>query len=104
MSRYLKVPDAIIEKHPSADLWVGQTDEAEIGFTYEAVDQVLYLIVDERCEGADLIARGLFDERIVHAVSRRMQQSQYKRRLPIIAKISSRTIDRDFRYARDWGR
>ena len=104
LSRDLKVPQAIIEKQPSADLWEGQTDEAELGFTYEEVDQVLYYLVDQRYEIADLIGRGLFDERIVRAVSRRVQQSQYKRRLPIIAKISSRTIDRDFRYARDWGR
>jgi len=40
----------------------------------------------------------------VRAVARKVQASQYKRRLPVIAKISSRTIDRDFRYARDWGR
>ncbi len=104
LSRYVKVPQAIIDKQPSADLWEGQTDEAELGFTYEAVDQVLYSLVDQRSEVADVIAQGVFDARMVQAVARRVQQSQYKRRLPIIAKISSRTIDRDFRYARDWGR
>ncbi len=104
LSRHLAVPAAIVEKQPSADLWEGQTDEAELGFTYEAVDQVLSLLVDQRYEVADLVAEKRFDEAFVRAVARRVQASQYKRRLPVIAKISSRTIDRDFRYARDWGR
>jgi NAD+ synthase len=104
LSRHLGVPAPIIEKQPSADLWEGQTDEAELGFTYEEVDKVLCWLVDQRYEVAELIAERLFDEKFVRAVARRIQVSQYKRRLPVIAKISSRTIDRDFRYARDWGR
>jgi NAD+ synthase len=104
LSRHLGVPTVIVEKQPSADLWEGQTDEAELGFTYEEVDKVLCLLVDQRYEVGDVIAECLFDEKFVRAVARKMQASQYKRRLPVIAKISSRTIDRDFRYARDWGR
>ncbi|RPH37405.1 MAG: NAD+ synthase [Planctomycetota bacterium] len=104
LARHVKVPDVIVEKEPSADLWAGQTDEAELGFTYEEVDRLLYLLVDERYEVADLIGEAGLDERFVRAAYRRVQTSQYKRRLPVIAKISARTIDRDFRYARDWGR
>ncbi len=104
LSRHLGVPAVIVEKQPSADLWEGQTDEAELGFTYEEVDKVLYLLVDQRYEVSEVAAAGLFDEKFVRAVARKIQTSQYKRRLPVIAKISSRTIDRDFRYARDWGR
>ena len=48
LARHLSVPDAIINKPPSADLWVGQTDEDELGFTYDEADQVLFLLVDER--------------------------------------------------------
>ena len=103
LARHLTVPAAIVEKQPSADLWAGQTDEAELGFTYEAVDKALYLLVDQRYEVADLVAEG-FDEKFVRAVYHKVQASQYKRRLPVIAKVSSRTIDRDFRYPRDWGR
>ena len=103
LARHVKVPTVIVEKQPSADLWAGQTDEAELGFTYEEVDRVLYLLVDHRYEVADLVAEG-FDERFVRAVYHKVQGSQYKRRLPVIAKVSSRTIDRDFRYPRDWGR
>ncbi len=103
LARHVKVPAVIVEKQPSADLWAGQTDEAELGFTYEEVDRVLYLLVDQRYEVADLVAEG-FDERFVRAVYHKVQASQYKRRLPVIAKVSARTIDRDFRYPRDWGR
>lgn len=104
LARHLQVPTVIVEKQPSADLWVGQTDEAELGFTYEEVDRVLHLLVDQRYEVADLIGEESFDEKFVRAVSHKIQASQYKRRLPVIAKVSSRTIDRDFRYPRDWGR
>ena len=103
LARHVKVPIAIVEKQPSADLWAGQTDEAELGFTYEEVDRVLSLLVDQRYEVSDLTAEG-FDEKFVRAVFHKVQASQYKRRLPVIAKVSARTIDRDFRYPRDWGR
>jgi len=104
LSRHLGLPRPVVEKQPSADLWAGQTDEAELGFTYEAVDRVLYLLVDQRYEIAELVSEEGFDEKFVRTVARRIQLSQYKRRPPVIGKISARTIDRDFRYSRDWGR
>ena len=103
LARHMGVPEVIIRKKPSADLWAGQTDEEELGFTYDEVDRVLYLMVDRRYELPDLVEAG-FDERFVRAVFAKVQASQYKRRLPLIAKVSSRTIERDFRYPRDWGK
>jgi len=97
------VPDAIVHKQPSADLWAGQTDEAELGFGYREVDALLYMMVDLRYSRAELHAAG-FSEAFVRRVGDMVRNSQFKRRLPVIAKISNRTIDRDFRYARDWGR
>jgi len=97
------VPRAIVEKKPSADLWVGQTDEAELGFSYREVDALLYAMVDQRYSRDELLAAG-FAEPFVKRVSDMVRHSQFKRRLPVIAKVSNRTIDRDFRYARDWGR
>ncbi|MFQ5848458.1 MAG: NAD+ synthase [Candidatus Methylomirabilales bacterium] len=99
---HLDVPAEIVGKKPSADLWAGQTDEEELGFTYEAVDRLLYYMVDRRYELPALIALG-FEAQFVQAVIRKVQSSQYKRRPPVVAKISARTIDRDFRYPRDWG-
>jgi NAD+ synthase len=103
LARELGVPKEILDKAPSADLWPGQTDETELGFTYEDVDRLLFHMVDKRCSEAELAELG-FAAQFVQVVSRRLQMSQYKRRLPLIAKVSSRTIDRDFRYPRDWGR
>jgi NAD+ synthase len=102
LSRHVGVPSEIIAKNPTGDLWVGQTDEGELGFTYETVDRLLVLLVDLRYRKAELVAAG-FDPTFVERVRTMVQRSHYKRRLPVIAKISSRTVDRDFRYARDWG-
>ncbi|MGH7829945.1 MAG: NAD+ synthase, partial [Candidatus Binatia bacterium] len=97
------VPEVIVQKKPSADLWAGQTDEGELGFTYRDVDRLLYCMVDLRYSRTELVAAG-FPEPFVDDVSLRIMNSQFKRRLPVIAKVSHRTIDRDFRYARDWGK
>jgi len=102
LSAAVGVPAPIVEKQPSADLWQGQTDEHELGFEYREVDRLLYLMVDERYEDEDLTAAG-FALEFVARVRGMVQRSQFKRRLPVIAKVSARTIDRDFRYARDWG-
>ncbi len=102
LARSVALPQQVISKAPSADLWEGQSDEEELGFAYERVDALLYYLVDERRTRAELRALG-FDDDFVELVARRVRGSQYKRRPPIIAKLSSRTIDRDFRYPRDWG-
>lgn len=96
------VPKSIIEKPPSADLWVGQTDEAELGYSYTQIDQLLYHMIDLRLTEEELIHMG-FDPTFIQAIRAKVQKSHFKRRLPVIAKVSDRTIDRDFRYARDWG-
>ncbi len=96
------VPTAIVQKAPSADLWAGQSDETELGFQYRMVDQLLYYLVDHRYTGAELNKLG-FEEAFIEDIIRRVRDNQYKRRLPVIAKLSSRTIDREFRYPRDWG-
>jgi NAD+ synthase len=83
-------------------LWAGQTDENELGFTYVEVDQLLYLLVDQRYTPADCVEAG-FAEKFVQAVVRRIQRNQFKRVLPPIAKLSHRTIGYDFLYLRDWG-
>lgn len=99
---YLGVPQEILAKEPTGDLWVGQTDEGELGFSYAEVDRLLVMMVDHRWQPAQL-ARSGFDAAFVDQVARRVRRNHYKRRLPIIAKLSQRTVDRDFRYARDWG-
>jgi NAD+ synthase len=102
LGKHLGVPQNVLRKAPTGDLWLGQTDEGELGFTYAEVDRLLYLLVDRRWQFAELIAAG-FGASFVEHVTQRVRRNHYKRRLPIIAKLSTRTMDRDFRYARDWG-
>ena len=102
LSRAMGVPAAIIDKAPSADLWAGQTDEDELGFTYEDIDRLLYLLVDQRYIPDECVDAG-FDHAFVEKVVTRIRRNQFKRMLPPIAKISNRTIGYDFLYLRDWG-
>jgi NAD+ synthase len=95
------LPERVIRKAPSADLWEGQTDEEELGFTYAEVDRALFLMVDLRYRVEDLVEMG-FDEPFVERVRKMIVGSQFKRRPPIWPKISPRTVGLDFRYARDW--
>ncbi|MCQ3936238.1 MAG: NAD(+) synthetase [Chloroflexi bacterium] len=102
LSRAMNIPAPIIDKPPSADLWEGQTDEGELGFTYEEVDKLLHLLVDQRYSPQEAVEAG-FDEKFVNTVIARIRRNQFKRMLPPIAKISNRTIGYDFLYLRDWG-
>jgi len=102
LSRAMGVPNEIIDKAPSADLWSGQTDEDELGFTYEEVDKLLYLLVDQRYSPQECVEAG-FAGHFVEKVVNRIRRSQFKRMLPPIAKVSNRTVGYDFLYLRDWG-
>lgn len=102
LARAMGLPAPILEKAPSADLWIGQTDESELGFTYERVDQLLYLLVDQRYRPEECAAAG-FEPEFVRQVIGQMRRNQFKRMLPIIAKLSNRTVGYDFLYLRDWG-
>ena len=97
------VPEHIIAKPPSADLWPQQTDEGELGLTYAEVDRLLYWLVDRRLSRPRLEELG-FAPAFIDRVVTMIRDSQYKRRIPLVAKLSHRSIDRDFRYPRDWGR
>lgn len=86
LSRYLKIPNELIEKKPSADLWEGQTDEQEMGLTYKEADQVLYRMLEENKTVEEVLAEG-FNKDLVDNIVRRMNRSEYKRRMLLIAKI-----------------
>lgn len=101
LAEHLKVPSEILKKKPSADLWKGQTDEDELGFTYEQVDQYLYQKVDKRKSREALMKMG-FKENFMDRVDKLIERSQFKRLPPVIAKVSKRTVNVDFRYNRDW--
>ena len=102
LAKAMGVPQVIIDKAPTADLWVGQTDEGELGFTYEEVDKLLYLLVDERFTPDECVDAG-FERKFVKTVVDRVRRYHYKRVMPPIAKVSNRTVGYDFLYLRDWG-
>jgi NAD+ synthase len=102
LARDLGVPEPIIAKPPTADLWAGQTDEGELGFTYAEADQLLYLLVDERYSPDECVEAG-FTRKLVERVVEIVRRNQFKRVLPPIAKLSRRTVGYDFLYLRDWG-
>ena len=100
MARAVGVPDQIIRKAPSADLWPGQTDESEVGFSYAEVDRLLYWLVDKRRSPDALAASGWFDPAFVRRVERMVAASEFKRQVPPIAKIGPRTAGIDYLYPR----
>ncbi len=102
VASYLGVPERIVKKSPTADLWAGQTDEGELGYTYYLADEILYLMIDERMFPEEIIKMG-YPAEVVKDIKSRVIRFQFKRRPPLIAKLSWRTVEHDFRYPRDWG-
>ena len=93
------VPDPILRKAPSADLWPGQTDEDEVGFGYATIDRLLFWLVDRRRTAEELVAMG-FEASMVERVEGMVAGSEFKRQVPPVAKISSRTTGVDYLYPR----
>jgi NAD+ synthase len=102
LAEELGISKKIIQKKPTADLWQGQTDEGELGFGYREADRLLYFMVDERRTDEELEGMS-FAKSFIANIRRKIQINQFKRRPPVIAKISHRTVNVDFRYVRDWG-
>ncbi|MBF0586727.1 NAD+ synthase [Prosthecochloris sp. N3] len=101
LADFLGIPEELVTKAPSADLWEGQSDEEDLGFTYAGVDQLLYMMLERRMGREEIVGEGI-DGEFYDRVRRMVVRNQYKRMMPVIAKLSSRTPGIDFRYARDW--
>lgn len=100
LGRYLKVPEKILRKKPTAGLWASQTDEGEIGLSYAKIDKILYHLVDLKKSKKEVISEG-FSEKDVKKIIGLIRGSEFKRHLPIIPKISARTVGHDFLYPYD---
>ena len=99
LAEALGVPEAIIRKAPSADLWPGQTDETEAGFTYPVLDRLLFWRIDRRRTDEEMAGLG-FDPALVARVDRMIATSEFKRQVPPIAKLGPRTAGVDYLYPR----
>jgi NAD+ synthase len=100
LARHLGVPESIINKPPSADLWAGQSDESDLGYSYAELDSVLRRYVEERAGREELLEEGV-EAPLVDLIITRIYRNQFKRKMPLIAKLTSRTINHDFNYPRD---
>ena len=100
LAEYLGVSKSIIKKPPSADLWDGQSDEADLGYTYAQLDEALKLYVEDRMSKEDMVKMGI-GEKMLDMIIKRIFRNQFKRKMPVIAKLTSRTINHDFNYPRD---
>jgi NAD+ synthase len=100
LARYLGVTKSIIDKPPSADLWDGQSDEADLGYTYAQLDEAMKLYVEDRLSRDEIVKQGI-DANMLDMIIGRIFRNHFKRKMPVIAKLTSRTINHDFNYPRD---
>jgi NAD+ synthase len=103
LARHLKIPEEIIGKKPSADLWEDQTDEGEIGITYKELDEILFQLIDCRKKAGEIEKAG-YSKTNIHRIKQMIINSQYKRTMPPVCKLQPRTVGIDFRYLRDWNK
>jgi NAD+ synthase len=100
LASHLALPQRVVSKKPSADLWPGQTDEEELGMSYEVADEVLYLLFDLGLRPAEVVDRG-YEEAAVRRIVELEHANRYKRRLMLIARLSGSAINLDQEIPRD---
>ena len=100
LAEYLGVTNSIIKKPPSADLWDGQSDEADLGYTYVQLDNAMKLYVEDRLSYDEILQKGI-EKKMLDMIIKRIFRNHFKRKMPVIAKLTSRTINHDFNYPRD---
>jgi len=83
LAAHLKVPQHIIKKAPSADLWTGQTDEDELGFSYMEADPILYQHFTKNKSKDEIVSIG-FPSDLVELVFKHLQQVNFKTKVPYL--------------------
>lgn len=91
LAEYLEVPKAIIDKRPSADLWIGQTDEDELGYSYKEMDEFLYNMIDLHRSDDELVEMG-YSMEMIRDIKNRIQRNRFKGRPPVIARIDGLSV------------
>ncbi len=102
LAYYLGINEEILNKAPSADLWSGQNDEQDLGYTYKQIDEALKMYIEDRLSVKEMLVRGI-DKTMLDMLISRIYKNHFKRKMPVIAKLTSRTINHDFNYPRDIG-
>ena len=100
LARHLDIPQRVVEKTASADLWPGQTDEEDLGFAYEVADEVLWLLFDAGHTAEEVIEAG-YDRVTVERIVEREERYRFKRRLMLVARLSGSAVNLDREIPRD---
>lgn len=95
VAEWLELPQAVLEKAPSADLWPGQTDEGEMGVTYAEADLLLAALLDRGLHPAALVKEG-FSQELIRKVVNTIRTTQYKRQMPPVAYLPGHHVDIDY--------
>ena len=88
LAKYLKVPERIIKRPPSAELWKGQTDENELGYPYDFLDVLLYLMYDRNVPTRRLINEYGYKEIDIKNIQEMVERNIFKSELPPVCKLS----------------
>lgn len=92
LSKYYNIPEAIILKKPSADLWPGQTDEEELGLEYNKVDSLLYMMIEENIINKNDLNKAGFEDDFIDRTIELINRFYFKRHLPEIADLGLNNI------------
>lgn len=98
LAEHVGIPTEIVRKKPTAGLWKDQTDEEELGHTYEEIDKVLYTLVEMEYSVKEAAEYLKIDEAIIEDIFRRVKLSEHKRKPPTITRLSRMCLDKDWRY------
>lgn len=86
LAAYLGVTQSIIDKKPSADLWAGQNDEDDLGYSYKELDSALLLYIDKNLSKEEILNLGI-DLDMLDMIIKRVEQNKFKRKMPLIAMV-----------------
>jgi len=100
LAEHLGLPEEIVAKKPTADLWPGQTDEGDLGFEYRIADEILYLLFDQGYSAAEATGLG-YPAKTVERIVDLERSNRFKRRLMLIARLSGSAVNLDREIPRD---
>ncbi len=82
LAKFLNVPQEIVKKPPRAGLWNNQTDEEEIGMSYDLIDQILYLYTEKDMKNTEIAEKLEISEDDVDMIITKVIRSEHKSKVP----------------------
>jgi NAD+ synthase len=97
LAEKLDIPKSIRTKPPSADLWQNQTDEGEIGVTYDLIDKLLMRIIDDGVTSVSQLTAEGFETAAINRVVALVNSNAFKRRMPAVAPLGRTQVPAQIR-------